>query len=72
MKALFAVGIVLVVLGLASLFVPIPQKDRAGVQIGGVSLGVETSHKEKVSPVVSAVLIIAGAGMMIAGQRKAR
>ncbi len=72
MKALFAVGIVLVVLGLASLFVPIPQKDRAGVQIGGVSLGVETSHKEKVSPVVSAVLIIAGAGMMIASQRKAR
>ena len=72
MKALFAVGLVLVILGLASLFVPIPQKDRAGVQIGGVSLGVETSHKEKVSPVVSAVLIIAGAGMMIAGQRKAR
>lgn len=72
MKALFAVGIVLVVLGLASLFVPIPQKDRAGVQIGGVSLGMETSHKEKVSPVVSAVLIIAGAGMMIASQRKAR
>jgi hypothetical protein len=72
MKALFAVGLVLVILGLASLFVPIPQKDRAGVEIGGVSLGVETSHKEKVSPVVSAVLIVAGAGMMIASQRKAR
>jgi hypothetical protein len=70
MKALFAVGLVLVVLGIASLFVPIPQKDRAGVQIGGVSLGVETSHKEKVSPIVSAVLVLAGAGMMIAGQRK--
>jgi hypothetical protein len=70
MKALFAVGLVLVILGLASLFVPIPQKDRAGVEIGGVSLGVETSHKEKVSPIVSAVLIVAGAGMMIAGQRK--
>ena len=70
MKALFAVGLVLVILGLASLVVPIPQKDRAGVEIGGVSLGVETSHKEKVSPVVSAVLVLAGAGMMIAGQRK--
>ena len=70
MKALFAVGLVLVILGLASLFVPIPQKDRAGVEIGGVSLGVETSHKEKVSPVISAALIVAGAGMMIAGQRK--
>ena len=70
MKALFAIGLVLVILGLASLFVPIPQKDRAGVDIGGVSLGIETSHKEKVSPVISAVLIVAGAGMMIAGQRK--
>ena len=70
MKALFAIGLVLVILGLASLFVPIPQKDRAGVEVGGVSLGIETSHKEKVSPVISAVLIVAGAGMMIAGQRK--
>jgi hypothetical protein len=70
MKALVAVGLVLVILGIASLFVPIPQNDRAGVEIGGVSLGIETSHKEKVSPIVSAVLILAGAGMMIAGQRK--
>jgi hypothetical protein len=70
MKALFAVGLLVLILGVASLFVPIPQKDRAGVEIGGVSLGVETSHKEKVSPIVSAVLILAGAGMMIAGQRK--
>ena len=70
MKALFAVGLLVLILGVASLFVPIPQKDRAGVQIGGVSLGVETSHKEKVSPIVSAVLILAGAGLMIAGQRR--
>lgn len=70
MKALSAVGLLVLILGVASLFVPIPQKDRAGVEIGGVSLGVETSHKEKISPIVSAVLILAGAGMMIAGQRK--
>ena len=70
MKAMFAIGLIILILGVASLFVPIPQKDRAGVEIGGVSLGVETSHKEKVSPIVSAVLILAGAGMMIAGQRK--
>ena len=70
MKALFAVGLVLLVLGIASLFVPIPQKDRTGVEVGGVSLGIETSHREKVSPIVSAVLVLAGAGMMIAGGRK--
>jgi hypothetical protein len=38
--------------------------------VGGVSLGIETSHKEKVSPIVSAVMILAGAGLMVAGQRK--
>jgi hypothetical protein len=70
MKALTAVGLLLVVLGIASLFVPIPQKERAGIEVGGVSLGVETSHKEKVSPVVSGVMILAGAAMMIAGNRK--
>ena len=70
MKALFAVGLVLVILGIASLFVPIPQKERHGVEIGEVSLGVETTSREKVSPIVSGVLVLAGAGMMIAGSRK--
>ena len=70
MKALFAVGLILVILGVASLFVPIPQKERSGVEIGDVSLGIETTSREKVSPIVSGVLILAGAGMMIAGGRK--
>jgi hypothetical protein len=70
MKALLAVGLVLVILGVVSLFVPIPQKDRHGVEIGDVSLGIETSSREKVSPIVSGALILAGAGMMIAGGRK--
>jgi hypothetical protein len=72
MKALFAVGLILLILGVASLFVPIPQKERAGVEVGGVSLGVETTTREKVSPIVSGALIVAGAGMMIAGGRKRR
>jgi hypothetical protein len=72
MKPLFAVGLVILILGVASLFVPIPRKERSGVQVGGVSLGVETTHKETVSPIVSGVLILAGAGMMIAGKRPNR
>jgi hypothetical protein len=72
MKALFAVGLVVLVLGVASLFVPIPQKERSGIEVGGVALGVETTHRETVSPIVSGVLILAGAGMMIAGGRKRR
>ena len=70
MKPLFAVGLVILILGIASLFVPIPKKERAGLEVGGVSLGVETTHKETVSPIVSGVLILAGAAMMIAGKRK--
>ena len=72
MKALFAVGLVILILGVASLFVPLPQKERSGIEVGGVSLGVETSHNEKVTPIVSGVLILAGAGLMIAGTRKSR
>ena len=72
MKALFAVGLVMLILGVASLFVPIPQNERSGVEVGGVSLGVETTHKETVSPIVSGVLILAGAAMMIGGKRRNR
>ena len=70
MKPLFAVGLVILILGIASLFVPIPKKERAGLEVGGVSLGVETTHKETVSPIVSGVLMLAGAAMMIVGKRK--
>ena len=72
MKALFAVGLVILILGIASLFVPIPQKERAGIEVGGVGIGVETTTRETVSPIVSAVLVLAGAGMMIAGKRQRR
>jgi len=70
MKALFTVGLLILILGVASLFVPIPQKEHSGIEVGGVSMGVETRHDEKVSPIVSGVLILAGAGLMIAGKRK--
>ena len=70
MKPLFIVGLILLILGIASLFVPIPQKERAGIEVGGVGIGVESTTRETVSPIVSGVLILAGAAMMIAGGRK--
>ena len=45
MKALFWIGLVVLILGLASLVVPIPQREREGISVGGVSLGVETRHE---------------------------
>jgi len=68
-RLLFWVGVIFVVLGIASLVVPIPHTERSGVKVGGSSIGIETTHDEKVSPIISAVLIAAGAGMMMAGRK---
>jgi len=70
MKALFWIGLLFVSLGVGSLFVPIPRHEREGISVGGVSLGIETRHDEKAPPLVSAALIIAGAGLMFAGKGK--
>lgn len=70
MKALFWIGLGLLVLGIASFFVPLPHKDREGFKAGPVSVGIETERQETVSPVVSALIVLAAAGLMIAGGRK--
>jgi len=69
MKALFWIGIVVLILGLVSLVVPIPRNEREGFKAGGLSVGIETQHQERVSPIVSAVMILGGAGLLIAGRR---
>ncbi len=69
MRVLFWFGLAVLVLGIASLFVMIPQRETHGIRAGDVSVGVQTQHNQKVSPIVSAVMIIGGASMMIAGGR---
>ncbi len=71
MKTLFWIGLVVLVLGVASLVVPIPRTEKEAVKAGPISMEVQTKHDEKVSPIISAVLILAGAGLMIAGKGKA-
>ena len=70
MKALFWLGLVVMIAGIALLFIPIPHNEREGVKLGGLSVGVETRHDEKVPPIVSGVMILAGAGLMIVGKLK--
>jgi hypothetical protein len=70
MKALFFIGLVVLILGVVSILVPIPHNERDGISVGGVSLGVETRHEEKVHPALSAVMILGGLGAMAAGKRK--
>ena len=69
MKVLLLIGLVVLILGIVSLVVPIPHSEREGLTVGGVSLGVETRHEEKLSPALSAVMILGGLGTMAAGRR---
>lgn len=70
MKMLFWIGLVVLLLGIASLIVPIPHNDKEGISAGDMSLAVNVRHDEKVSPIISAVLIFGGVGLTIAGAKK--
>jgi hypothetical protein len=69
MKALLLVGVLLVVLGIVSFFVPVPHSEHHAVNLGDARVGITTEHDEKVSPTVSVVLVVVGAGLMIAGRK---
>jgi hypothetical protein len=70
MQALFWTGLVVLILGITSLLVPIPRNEQDGLKVGSVSIGIETRQSEKVSPIVSAAMILGGAGLMMAVKKK--
>jgi hypothetical protein len=70
MKVLLYAGLLLIVLGIASLVVPIPHSETEGIKVGDAKIAVQTSHSERVSPIVSVVLIAGGIALGIAGGRK--
>ena len=70
MKALFGVGLVVLVLGIFSFFVPIPHSEHHGVSAGDLHVGINTEHSERIPPAMGVLLVVAGAGMMIAGRGK--
>jgi hypothetical protein len=69
MKVLLYAGLLLVALGIVSLVVPIPHTDTEGIKVGNANFGVQTSHSERVSPIISGVLIAGGIALSIAGTR---
>jgi hypothetical protein len=69
MKALMVVGVVVLLLGVISFVVPFPHSQHHGVSIGDAHMGVTTHDDEKVAPAISVVLVIVGAGLMIAGRK---
>ena len=70
MKALLIVGLVVVVLGILSFFVPVPHTEHHGVDAGDIHLGVNTHHDELLPPYVGVALIVVGGGLMVVGGRK--
>jgi hypothetical protein len=69
MKGLLLAGVVILVLGIFSFFVPFPHSEHHGVTVGDAHVGITTEHDQKVPPALSVVLVVAGAGLMIAGRK---
>jgi hypothetical protein len=69
MKIMLFAGLILVVLGIASLLVPIPHTEKHGIKAGDVNIGVETTQSERVSPIISVVLIAGGIALTVGGAR---
>ena len=70
MKSLFGIGLVVLILGILSFFVPIPHSEHHGVSAGDVHLGVTTEHSDRVPYALSLVIVVVGAGIMIAGKSR--
>jgi hypothetical protein len=64
------IGAVILIMGLASLFVPFPQRENHGIKVGDVSLGVVTESREMVPVALSAVMILGGLGAIALGRRR--
>ena len=70
MKALFVVGLIIVVLGIVSFFVPVPHTEHHGLDAGDVHVGVNTHRDEMLPPYVGVGLIVVGGLLIVAGGRK--
>jgi hypothetical protein len=69
MKALLAVGLVVLVLGIISFVIPFPHSEHHGLRAGDAHVGITTEHSKRMAPAISVLLVVVGAGIMIAGKR---
>lgn len=70
MKSLAIVGALLLVLGLLSFIVPIPQREDHSMKIGDTKIGVQTESTQKLPPAVGIVLVAGGVLALVVGLRK--
>ena len=67
MKPLFWVGVVVLVLGIASFFVALPHQEKHGISVGDASIGVTTRNDQKAPVWLSGVLVVGGIVLMGVG-----
>jgi len=71
MTTLFWTGPAVLILGIGSIFVPVPCSQREGLTADGVSTGIESQRAQVMSPFLSAVMIMGGLGTTVAVEVKA-
>jgi hypothetical protein len=69
MRALFVVGLIVVILGILSFFIPISHTEHHGVDAGDFHVGVNTHHSDLLPPYVGVIAIAVGGVLMVAGRR---
>ena len=70
MRILTIVGVILLLLGVASFVVPVPQREEHSVKIGDAKLGVQTQSQERLPLGASIAIVAAGTACVIFGSRK--
>ena len=70
MRALPAIGVLLLVLGALSFVIPVSRREHHGLSIGDTRFTLQTESREKLSPAVGIILLGGGAFALILGLRK--
>lgn len=72
MKPLLIVGLIVLVLGILSFFVPLPHTEHHGINAGDVQFGVDTQHSDLLPPYVGVILVVVGGGLMVVGGKSGK
>ncbi len=65
MRALLVIGILVLIFGIASLFISIPHRQNNGIKVGGAEIGIQTRTSERF-PLPASIAIIVGGIVLIA------
>jgi hypothetical protein len=69
-RSLVVAGIVVLILGILSFIVPVPNSETHGAKIGDTTIGVTTHSNKTLPPAIGGIMVAAGVVMLIAGTRK--